>query len=64
MRARLSKLQWRRLNHSNEQPTYIPEFKNEAVKQVTDRGCFIADIAEHLGVSTHGLYKWVNATPL
>lgn len=40
---------------------YTPEFKDEAVKQVTERGYSIADMAERLGVSTHSLYKWVNA---
>lgn len=40
---------------------YTPEFKDEAVKQVLDRGFSISDVAERLGVSQHSLYKWVNA---
>ncbi|MHB1230806.1 MAG: transposase, partial [Halothiobacillus sp.] len=36
----------------------IPEFKQEAVRQVVERGY---SVAERLGVSTHSLYKWVNA---
>ena len=40
---------------------YPPEFKDEAVKQVIDRGYTIAEVSERLGVSSHSLYKWVNA---
>ena len=40
---------------------YAPEFKDEAVKQVLDRGYSIAEVSERLGVSQHSLYKWVNA---
>ena len=40
---------------------YAPEFKDEAVKQVLDRGFSISDVAERLGVSQHSLYKWFNA---
>ncbi|WP_371717158.1 IS3 family transposase [Limnobacter sp. 130] len=40
---------------------YTPEFKDEAVKQVIDRGYTIAEVSERLGVSSHSLYKWVNA---
>ena len=38
---------------------YTPEFKDEAVRQVLDRGYPVADVAERLGVSAHSLYKWV-----
>ena len=37
---------------------YTPEFKDEAVRQVLDRGYPVADVAERLGVSAHSLYKW------
>lgn len=40
---------------------YTPEFKDEAVRQVTERGYSVQEIAERLGVSQHSLYKWVNA---
>ena len=40
---------------------YTPEFKDEAVRQVVDRGYAVADVAERLGVSAHSLYKWVKA---
>lgn len=40
-------------------PRYSPEFKAEAVKQVTQRGYSVKEVAERLGVSTHSLYKWV-----
>jgi transposase len=35
---------------------YTNEFKVEAVRQVTDRGFKVADVAERLGVTTHSLY--------
>lgn len=38
---------------------YTEEFKIEAVKQVTDRGYPVADVAERLGISQHSLYQWV-----
>jgi len=40
---------------------YTPEFKDEAVRQVLDRGYPVAGVAERLGVSAHSLYKWVKA---
>lgn len=38
---------------------FTPEFKEEAVKQVTKKGLSVAEVAVRLGVSTHSLYKWV-----
>ena len=40
---------------------YSPEFKDEAVRQVAERGYSVAEISERLGVSNHSLYKWVKA---
>ena len=40
---------------------YTPEFKDEAVRQVLEKGHSVPEVAERLGVSTHSLYKWVNA---
>lgn len=40
---------------------YSPEFKDEAVRQIVDRGYSVADVSERLGVSAHSLYKWVKA---
>ncbi|SFZ79548.1 transposase, partial [Chitinimonas taiwanensis DSM 18899] len=40
---------------------YSPEFKEEAVKQVTERGYGVAEVAARLGVSGHSLYKWIRA---
>jgi transposase len=37
---------------------YTEEFKVEAVKQITDRGHSVADVAGRLGVSIHSLYAW------
>ena len=38
--------------------SYTDEFKSEAVKQITERGYEVADVAHRLGVSTKSLYKW------
>jgi transposase len=35
---------------------YPEEFKIEAVRQLTDRGHSMAQVAERLGVTTHSLY--------
>ena len=43
------------------QQRYTPEFKDEAVKQVTERGHSVQEVADRLGVSSHSLYKWVKA---
>lgn len=37
---------------------YTQEFKVEAVKQVTDRGHSLADVASRLGISILSLYAW------
>lgn len=38
---------------------YPEEFKQEAVKQVVDRGHSVADVAKRLDITTHSLYAWV-----
>lgn len=38
---------------------YTEEFKIEAVKQITERGHPVAEVASRLGVSTHSLYQWI-----
>ena len=40
---------------------YTPEFKDEAVRQVIERGYSVAEVSSRLGVSTHSLHKWVKA---
>ncbi len=40
---------------------FTPEFKEEAVKQVTERGYSVAEVSARLGVSSRSLYKWVKA---
>jgi transposase len=37
---------------------YTEEFKIEAVKQITERGRSVAEVADRLGVTTHSLYQW------
>ncbi len=38
---------------------YPEEFKREAVRQVTDRGHSVAQVASRLGVTPHSLYAWL-----
>lgn len=40
---------------------YSPEFKEEAVRQIVDRGYSVSEVSQRLGVSSHSLYKWVKA---
>ena len=40
---------------------YTPEFKDEAVKLITERGYSVTDVAERLGVSQHSIYKSLKA---
>jgi transposase len=37
------------------------EFKEEAVRQIVERGYSVAEVSTRLGVSAHSLYKWVKA---
>ena len=38
---------------------YTDEFRAEAIKQVTERGYPVAEVAQRLGVSSHSLYEWL-----
>ena len=38
---------------------FTPEFKAEAIKQITERGYSVKDVSERLGVSDHSLYSWL-----
>lgn len=40
---------------------YSPEFKGEAVRQITERGYSVAEVSQRLGVSIHSLYEGVKA---
>jgi transposase len=45
---------------------YSVEFRAEAVRQVTERGYPVQEVAGRLGVTKHSLYKWlkvVSKTP-
>ena len=42
-------------------PRFTPEFKEEAVRQITERGYPVAEVSDHLGVSAHSLYKRLRA---
>lgn len=37
---------------------FTPEFKDEAVRQITKRGYLVAVVSARHGVSAHSLYKW------
>lgn len=39
-------------------PGFRPEFKEEAVRQITERGYSVTEVSDRLGVSAHSLYKW------
>jgi len=43
----------------NSSKRYPEEFKIEAVKQVTDRGHSVAEVAGRLGETAHSLYAWI-----
>ena len=38
---------------------FTAEFREEAVRQVLDRGYSVKEVADNLGVSKHSLYKWL-----
>ncbi len=38
-------------------PRFTPEFKEEAVRQIVDRGYSVSEVSERLGVSAHSLHK-------
>ena len=40
---------------------FPPEFKDEAVRQIVERGYSVAEVSERLGVSANSLYKWAKA---
>ena len=47
---------WRSNRHRRKSMStkrYTPEFKDEAVRQVVDRGYSVAEVADRLGVSAH-----------
>jgi len=39
---------------------YTQEFKTEAVKQITERGYSVSDVADRLGICSKTLYHWRN----
>ena len=38
---------------------YTPEFRAEAIKQVTERGYRVTEVARRLGVTKHTMYQWL-----
>lgn len=45
-------------------PRFMPEFKEEAAHQITERGDSVTEVSVRLGVSVHSLYKWLWAIKL
>jgi len=41
------------------QRKFSEEFKEQAVKQVTERGYRVSEVASRLGVSVNSLYAWL-----
>jgi len=41
---------------------YTAEFKAEAVKQVTERGYSVKEVAERLGITHQSLYTWLGGS--
>lgn len=40
---------------------YTGEFKIEAVRQVTENGRLVAEVAQRLGITSHSFYAWKKA---
>ncbi|MBS0353067.1 MAG: transposase [Proteobacteria bacterium] len=38
-----------------------PEFKEDAVRQVIERGYSVAEMSARIGVAAHCIYKWGNS---
>ena len=37
---------------------FSDEFKQDAVRQITERGYPVSEVSQRLGVSAHSLYEW------
>jgi transposase-like protein len=46
--------------YKSDEKKYALEFKDEAVRQVIDRGHPVVDVAKRLGISESVLYTWVS----
>lgn len=40
---------------------FTPDFKDDAARQVVERGYFVIELSACIGDSSHSLYKWVKA---
>ncbi len=38
---------------------FTEEFKEEAVKQIKERGYKVSEVSKRLGISSYSLYKWL-----
>ena len=42
-------------------PRFTPEFKEEAVRQIAERGYSVPEVSDRLGASAQSHYKWIRA---
>lgn len=42
-------------------PRFTPEFKEEADRQITERGYSVTEVSDRLGVVAHSLYQWLRS---
>jgi len=47
------------MKSQSSQRRFTEEFKEQAVRQVTDRGYAVSEVADRLGVSSKSLYTWL-----
>jgi len=47
------------MKSKSSQRRFTEEFKEQAVRQVTDQGHSARDVASRLGISTNSLYTWL-----
>lgn len=40
-------------------PRFIPDFNEEAVRQITEHGYSVTEVCNRPGVSAHSLYRWL-----
>jgi transposase-like protein len=42
-------------------PRFIPDFKEQADRQITERGYSVTEVSDRLGIFAHSLYKWLRS---
>jgi len=54
-----AKVVQRKFSEKVVQRKFSEEFKEQAVKQITERGYKVSEVASRLGVSVNSLYAWL-----